>query len=73
MNKRIIVSLLVLATLLFGALLVNFGTNNVNAATNSYEENCKKYTSSDTPNGISIKSYAAEANERFSSFRSVST
>jgi len=37
MNKRIIVSFLVLVTLLTGALLVNFGTNNANAATNSYE------------------------------------
>lgn len=73
MNKRIIVSFLVLVTLLTGALLVNFGTNNANAATNSYEETCKRYTSSDTPNGISIKSYATEANERFSSFICIST
>lgn len=73
MNKRIIVSFLVLVALLSGALLVNFGTNNANATTNSYEETCKRYTSSDTPNGISIQSYAAEANERFSSFSSVST
>ena len=69
MNKKLL-CIITIAVLCIGLLIANDKISYASSTDYDLDQLCQNYTSSDTPNGVSIKEYAKEANKFYSKPRS---